>query len=171
MKAKVICVHIGARAHYLIPKALEQQGLLHTLITETWVRSKIMRMLLASLPVRMLKSLSGRYASEIPSHKVYSFGFRFLCQEFWIRVNYKNGWSRILARNAAFEKGALTRVRTTADATAVLGICYTSLEVFKQAKSKGLKPILYQMDPGFEEELIVGTGILLGKLETGMYTG
>ena len=59
MSDKIICVHIGARAHYLLPAALASQHKLEAVITDTWVKKAWIRKLLAKFPMRLVKSFSG----------------------------------------------------------------------------------------------------------------
>lgn len=152
---KVICIHIGARAHYLIPKALQEKGYLHTLITDTWVGSPWLRWLLHRIPFAVFRSLAGRYNSVIPSFKVFSFGFRFLIFESVLRLKYSYSWRLILLRDQKFETEALKKIKQISDPKVLLGISYTSLKCFEYARNNGIKTVLYQMDPGIEEEELV----------------
>ncbi|WP_157446944.1 hypothetical protein [Cytophaga aurantiaca] len=163
---KVICIHIGARAHYLIPKSLEQKGILRTLITDTWVGSGWLRKLLSLIPVTSIKSLAGRYSSSIPSARVYSFGSSFLLFEFFLRLKYVYSWKSTILRDQKFETEALKRVKEIPDPQVILGISYTSLKCFEYVKSKGIKTVLYQMDPGIEEEELVADLINKYSVET-----
>ncbi|ABG58151.1 glycosyltransferase family 4 protein [Cytophaga hutchinsonii] len=154
-KSKVICVHIGARAHYLLPKAIEASGQLDMLITDTWIGSGCTRYLLTLLPVRALRSLAGRYSKDISSQKVRSFGFFFLLLEFYLRFKHTYGWALIMKRDRQFQLRAVNKMHESVQANCVFGISYTALECFKIARQKGMKTILFQVDPGIEEELIV----------------
>ena len=154
-RSNVICVHIGARAHYLIPQALQEKGNLHTLITDTWVGAGWLRQLLSRLPLTVFKSLAGRYNASIPADRVSSFGLRFLLFEFYLRVKYSYSWDLTLARDQKFELEAFNKITKIQGAEIVLGISYTSLQCFKAAKKRGLKTILFQVDPGIEEENLV----------------
>lgn len=166
VKAKVVCIHIGARAHYLIPKAIQSAGQLHTLITDTWVASAWLRSFFSSVPVRTVRSLAGRYSGQIPSDKVRSFGFKFLLYETWLRLKYVYSWEQVIKRDQKFETEAVQRMAGIQEATSVLGISYTALECFTHAKQKGWKTILFQIDPGIEEEHIVASLLTEYKTET-----
>jgi len=155
MKPKVICVHIGARAHYLIPKALQLRGNLSYLITDTWVASAALRSGLANSPVRMVKSFASRYSSAIPSSAVKHFSLGFLAIEIMLRAKKLKSWDLIIARNNYFEDKAEKIIRMLPATDAVLGISYTSLKVFKVAKQRRQKTISFQIDPGLKEEQIV----------------
>ena len=155
MAETTVCVHIGARAHYLLPKALEKRGKLRWLITDSWIFSSYLRQTLKHSSGFIAKSLAGRFAPDIPSHKVLSFGTSFLLFEMYLRIRYKGVWQQIIARNEYFEKKATQLVKNINEYDSLLGISYTSLAVFKQAKQKSKKTILFQIDPAIEEENIV----------------
>jgi glycosyltransferase involved in cell wall biosynthesis len=155
MTQKIICIHIGARAHYLLPAALESQNNLEALITDTWISSAFARSLLSKAPPRIVKSLSKRYLKSLPAERVYSFTLKFLLLEFYLRFRYKDRWKLILRRNFFFEKYATAIFKKLSSECAVLGISYTSLSAFRIAKARGQKTILFQIDPGVKEEQIV----------------
>ncbi|HTL07238.1 MAG TPA: hypothetical protein VL307_03235, partial [Chitinophagaceae bacterium] len=154
MPDKIICIHIGARAHYLLPKALAAQDKLEMLVTDTWVKDEWLRKLLVKLPVRMIKSFASRFAPEIKSSQVKSFSLPFLLKEVALRLKHKNDWQLILARNNAFQQKALP-LFLQLPRTTVLGISYTSLDIFKAAAERKQKTILFQVDPAVKEEEIV----------------
>jgi glycosyltransferase involved in cell wall biosynthesis len=155
MERKVTCIHIGARAHYLLPKSLEVKGLLDVLITDTWVRSGLTRHLLNKAPARMIKSFSSRYTTDIPSSKVKSFSLKFAWVEVYIRLKKLTGWKLILARNLYFQQSALNLFKHTSAHNAVLAISYTAHDVFELAAKRKQKKVLFQIDPGILEEKIV----------------
>jgi glycosyltransferase involved in cell wall biosynthesis len=159
-RPKVICVHIGARSHYLLPSAIEASGNLDALITDTWIRSNLLRFLLTKVPLRTLRSLAGRYTSCISSNKVTSFGLYFLLFEFYLRVRYTYSWTLVLKRDAIFQRLALKKIKRATSHQHVFAISYTALECFKIAKLKGMKTILFQVDPGLEEERIISQLVL-----------
>ena len=165
-RSNVICVHIGARAHYLIPAALQRKNNLHTLVTDTWIGAKWLRLFLSLLPLTVLRSLAGRYHASIPSEKVSSFGWQFLLFELRMRLRYSYSWALTCARDQKFESEAYKRVCKINDAEIVLGISYTSLQCFKAAREKGLKTLLFQVDPGLEEENLVATLVEQSGLDT-----
>jgi glycosyltransferase involved in cell wall biosynthesis len=151
----VICIHIGARAHYLFPKALQKKNELALLITDTWIASVLLRTIFKDIPIRLIQSFGQRYTSVIPSLSVVSSSIYFAWKEIWIRYKYK-GWSQIIARNKVFQQWANTIfLKTHVQSNVVLGISYTARDVFETARKLGKKTILYQMDPGLEEERIV----------------
>ncbi|HTE12043.1 MAG TPA: glycosyltransferase family 4 protein [Chitinophagaceae bacterium] len=154
MPDKIICIHIGARAHYLLPKALASQDKLEMLVTDTWIKEKWMRKLLSRFPLRLVKSFANRFTEEIGNKKIKHFSIPFLVAEIRLRLKYKNDWSLIIARNDKFQQKALPVFLQLPPKT-VLGISYTSLEIFKAAEKRGQKKILFQIDPAIKEEKIV----------------
>jgi glycosyltransferase involved in cell wall biosynthesis len=164
--SKVVCIHIGARAHYLIPKALQKKELLHTLITDTWVGNKIVRGLFLMFPVTIVKSLAGRYTSSLPKKKIKTLGITFWLYEIYLRLKYPYGWTLITKRDDRFQAVVSNKLYKLSGATSVMGISYTSLKCFQIAKSKNLKTILFQIDPGLDEENIVAELISTGVNRT-----
>ncbi len=154
MSDKIICVHIGARAHYLLPAALASQHKLEAVITDTWVKKAWIRKLLAKFPMRLVKSFSNRFNPAIDSTKVKHFSISFLINEVLLRFRHKGEWNLIIARNDAFQKKVLP-IFLQLPASTVLGTSYTSLAVFNAAATRGQKKILFQIDPGLKEEKIV----------------
>ena len=154
MPDKIICIHIGARAHYLLPKALHTRGKLEMMITDTWVKKAWIRKLLAAFPLRLVKSFSNRYTAAIGPDRVKHFSIQFLITELLLRYKHKDGWNLIMARNAAFQKKVMPLFLQLPKKT-VLGTSYTSLAIFHAAAVRGQKKILFQIDPGIKEEKIV----------------
>ena len=154
MPDKIICIHIGARAHYLLPKALASQDKLEMLVTDTWIKDKWMRKLLARFPLRLIKSFANRFTEEINERKIKHFSISFLLTEILLRFRIKDPWKQIIARNNKFQEKALP-IFLSLPATTVFGISYTSLEIFKAAAKRGQKKILFQVDPAIKEEKIV----------------
>ncbi|HXD93223.1 MAG TPA: glycosyltransferase family 4 protein [Bacteroidia bacterium] len=155
MAVRVICIHIGARAHYLLPNALEKKNSLVTLITDTWVSSGLLRLILSKSPIRMVKSFANRFSAAIPSKRVSSFSIRFSLIEIYLRLCKLSAWQLIVRRNYFFQRIAIDKFCRLPTQHAVLGISYTSLDIFRVAKMRDQKTILFQIDPGYKEEQIV----------------
>jgi glycosyltransferase involved in cell wall biosynthesis len=155
MNNKFICVHLGARSHYLIPRAMELYGALAMLITDTWIPSSWLRALLVKLPIRQLKSLSNRYSNAIINRHVSAFSFKFLLIELYLRLVCQKGWGQIIYRNQHFQQVAIKKLKKLPASYTVFGFSYTSLEILKLAKERGQKTVLFQVDPGYKEEEIV----------------
>ena len=165
-RSRIICVHIGARAHYLLPKAIHASGQLHAMITDTWIKSDLFRYLLAVSPIRSLRALAGRYTETLVTSSVYSLGLNFLLYDFYLRLTYAYSWSLIISRDKKFKKAAAAKLYRIKDATSVFAISYTALDSFKVARERKLKTILYQVDPGLEEENMVRKLVESTNLQT-----
>ena len=90
-----ICLQIGAREHYAVPRALHQFGLLQALLTDTWVPPSSLRTRL--FPGQRFQS---RYhpqlqAAPVASPKLGSLAFELLSR----RPGFPRGWPRTIARN------------------------------------------------------------------------
>ena len=138
MPGKIICVHLGARSHYLLPKALASQNKLEIMITDTWISQSWMRKLLLRFPLRLVKSFANRYNKDIDTNLVKHFSLAFLITEIKLRFKYKNEWDLILARNTAFETKALS-IFLQLPPSAVFGTSYTALKTFEAAAARGQK--------------------------------
>src|SRR5688500_17401935 len=103
---KVTCIHIGARAHYLLPKAIQKHGKLGLLITDTWISSPTLRAIFSKIPINLIKSFAGRYTCEIPLYRVKTLGLKFFVSDIGRRLRYKNDWRLIIARNNSFQEQA-----------------------------------------------------------------
>jgi glycosyltransferase involved in cell wall biosynthesis len=163
MKNKFTCVHLGARSHYLIPRAMELRGNLGVLITDTWVTSPLLRALLVKIPLRSIKSLSNRYSNQVVNKHVNSFSFKSLFFEIYLRLIYKNEWRRILFRNKNFQNVAVNSIKNLPTSHTVFATSYTALKVFRIAKERAQRTVLFQIDPGREEENIVSHVVSLYK--------
>lgn len=152
-KPKWIFNHLGARAHYEMPRALQNCGLLEKLITDIWVS--------ASLPTHTsfyaLDKFFQRRADGIPDQKVKSFNFHSVYFELFSRINPENDWNLILKRNEWFQKKVAKYLQKSYedDLFVLFSFAYTANLPFQVGKSKRWKTILYQMDPGLAEEKIV----------------
>lgn len=165
MTSRFVCVHLGARSHYLVPKAMELKGNLAALITDTWVTPSFLRALLLKLPLRVLRSLSSRHTDSIFNRHVTSFSCKFLLVELFLRLAYRQEWKRIIFRNRWFQQLAARKFRKFPVTHTVFGLSYTSLEVFKAAKNNGQRTVLFQVDPGFMEEEIMAQEVRSNSID------
>jgi len=173
---KWICCQLGAREHYAIPRALFRIGMLGYLVTDAWFPPSS---LVAKICGRKSK-LRDRFHSELRDTEIKAFNSSLIRFEALARARDLKGWAGIIARNRWFQRkvvNALTslaagaaakaadfrppwhavtrRRRLTSDAPVLLSYSYTALEPFRCAKSRGLKTVLVQIDPGPAEERIV----------------
>lgn len=145
--------HLAARAHYEMPRALQIEGQLKYMITDVWF-SSIWREMQA--PGQTMKKLLQRGSSAIPDSKVKSFNTAAIAWELLWKLTKKNAWELILARNTWYQEKVadLLEKMDIAPEDIFYSFAYTALRPMGKLRS-GVKKILYQMDPGMEEELLV----------------
>ncbi|HEX8546125.1 MAG TPA: glycosyltransferase family 4 protein [Cytophagaceae bacterium] len=168
-KKHIICNHLGARCHYDFAKAFNHTADL-TVITEVWIpKSSLLSKFLRILPLSLAKKFLQRYDAEI-NGKVRSFNLSSIIFEIRHRVNKIAGWDFIIKRNNWFESLAVDRLNTIkippAKDNILFSFSYTALKPFEFAKSKGWKTLLFQIDPGSVEELIVADEYRQNNLES-----
>jgi len=150
---KWICCQLGAREHYAVPRALLSRGLLDYFVTDAWVPpSSVLTKISAG-------RLADRFHNDLSDARVIAFNSSVILFETLVRARRLKEWKTIIARNRWFERkvvGALNSEPSTLKYQPVfLSYSYAALEPFRFAKSRGWKTLLFQMDPGPEEERIV----------------
>ena len=150
-----ICCQLGAREHYSIPRALLHVDMLAYLLTDAWVPPTS---LLAKICGRR-SSLAERFHYMLPDARVKAFNSSLIAFEMLARARRLRGWTKIIARNRWFQRQVVSFVRsqllTLNSHPILLSYSYTALEPFRYAKANGWKTLLFQIDPGPEEERIV----------------
>ncbi len=150
-----IVSQIGAREHYSIPRALHRAGQLAGLTTDFWVPPGS---LFAKIPGG--KRLQDRFHAELGSAPVHSLNSRLLVFEGLSRLLGSSGWDQVLARDALYQRKTTAYLRNlqlpkTDAPTTLFSYSYTALEPFKEAKRRGWKTVLGQIDPGPAEHELV----------------
>ncbi|MBD2570574.1 glycosyltransferase family 4 protein [Anabaena lutea] len=151
-----ISCQIGAREHYTIPRALQQQGQLAHLITDAWVSPQSP---LNFLPKSFLANLRERYHPDLDQASVHAFNTSLIRFELTQRLQKKTGWNRVIARNQWFQKQTIKTLTRLSDQIThppiLFSYSYAALDIFRFAKQQGWYTILGQIDPGLWEEKIV----------------
>jgi glycosyltransferase involved in cell wall biosynthesis len=143
-----LCCQLGAREHYVVPRALQERGLLHELITDLWVRPGSV--------LRSLRSgLAGRFHPSLSSARVTAMNRGAL--SFELGAIGANGWRLITRRNDWFQRSVVNQLaRNHAGANLnVFAYSYAAAEIFNLARKRGWRTVLGQIDPGPVEERIV----------------
>lgn len=152
----VVC-QIGAREHYAIARALLRRQQLAELLTDFWVP-----------PGHAFGAIPGgsrlrdRFHRDMVHAKVWAPNLRMLGFEAVQRVQRRDPWQATFARNAWFQKRAVRHLRqwekswSGEEAPTLFSYSYAALGLFKHAKEAGWKTVLGQIDPGPEEERLVG---------------
>jgi glycosyltransferase involved in cell wall biosynthesis len=150
-----ICVQLGAREHYAVPRALALRGELHCLFTDAWVRP-------GSLLGLCNRNLRERFHRELAASSVRARTAGLLAFELVARVRRLSGWPLIIARNQWFQSrivdwlsGMARQVENLSYERVLFSYSYTALGPFRIAKERGWKTVLGQIDPGLPEERIV----------------
>lgn len=145
-----LCCQLGAREHYVVPRALQQNGLLRELITDFWVRPGSV--------LRSLRSgLAGRFHPGLSSARVTAMNLGALTFEMGARVMGATGWNLISKRNDWFQRSVvdlLDRDHALNNLT-VFAYSYAADGIFKVARERGWRTVLGQIDGGPVEEEIV----------------
>ncbi|MBD2666128.1 glycosyl transferase group 1 [Richelia sinica FACHB-800] len=148
-----ICCQIGAREHYAIPRALNEQEKLAYLITDAWVSPS------SPFTIFPITGFRERFHPDLAQVKVYSFNSSLIAFEATQKVKNNFGWERIIARNHWFQKQAINKLvklnSKLTNSPILFSYSYAALELFRFAKKQGWYTVLGQIDPGLWEEKVV----------------
>lgn len=151
-----ICFQIGAREHYAIARALEQQQQFSHLITDAWVTPQSPFNI---LPKSILSNLRERYHLKLATASIYSFNSSLIQFEIKQKIARQSGWQTIINRNQWFQKKGIKLLEKIAnnlsDPITIFAYSYAALELFQFAKKQGWQTVLGQIDPGIYEEKLV----------------
>ena len=135
-----VCCQLGAREHYVVPRALQHHGLLRELITDLWIRA------------------TGRFHPGLSSARVTASNAAALTFTLRSGLAGAKGWSLIHKRNDWFQRAVVTRLtrrKHDADELSVFSYSYAAEGIFEFARERGWRTVLGQIDPGPAEERIV----------------
>ncbi|ANV84737.1 glycosyltransferase [Picosynechococcus sp. PCC 7003] len=154
-----ICCQIGAREHYAIPRTLAKSNQLISLITDSWVTPTS---IWNKLPIKRLQNLTERFHPDLSEVRVWSFTNSLIAFEIRQKLEKKEGWEKIIARNQWFQEKTVNLLKQQHKVLSHLdhqpylfAYSYAALDIFRYAKSQGWKTILGQIDPGITHEKIV----------------
>jgi glycosyltransferase involved in cell wall biosynthesis len=151
---KWLTIQLGSREHFAIPRALERNGALAVLLTDSWIPTARQ-----SIVGRFSSSLALRHHEDIPDHKVRSETLSRLACDAAMRLRGIHGWEAIVKRNHWFQEWAARQVsRFDGSAQICFSYSYTARLPFRAAKKKGMLTVLGQIDPGPMEQEIVDAG-------------
>lgn len=145
-----LCCQLGAREHYVVPRALQQSGLLSELITDLWIRPGSV--------LRSLRSgLAGRFHPALSSARVSASNASALTFALRSHITGATDWKLISQRNDWFQRfvvDQLARDREPANST-VFAYSYAAERIFTLARERGWRTVLGQIDAGPVEEDII----------------
>lgn len=151
MSPSWVALQIGAREHYAIPRALHSGSQLAELITDLWLPP--------GSALASAQRLRDRWHPGLGDAVVRAPNHRSLLAEALLALRgRRTGWSGILARNQAFQRYAVSRLRhlhQRGSASTLFAYSYAAYQPLLEARRYGWRTVLGQIDPGPEEERIV----------------
>jgi len=143
-----LCCQLGAREHYVVPRALQHSGLLRELITDLWIRP-------GSVLRSLRNGLAGRFHPSLSSARVTAMNFGALTFE--LSAVGMTGWRLITRRNDWFQRSVVKQLARNHSSPNlnVFAYSYAASEIFNVALKRGWRTVLGQIDPGPVEEQIV----------------
>lgn len=147
---QVLCVQIGARDHYAIPRALHRRGALAALVTDFWWPWR------GAPELPLIRRLRGRSHPDLRNARVLSMNLATLRSEAISRMTQRRHWEQFMCSNQLFQTRALRHIpwdefpsRDPDGGRPVLfAYSYAALDLLRQAKHLGWTTLLGQIDPG-----------------------
>lgn len=147
-----ICIQLGAREHYAIPRALHSADLLHLLLTDCWIKPfPILNNL------SLTRRLSDRFHFDLHQAPLKTSTISSIFQELYFRFDRsRDPWTTIILRNQSFMKWSSNILRRLPDSDhTIFSYSYTALSALQISHRRGWPFVLGQIDPGYFEEQIV----------------
>lgn len=135
-------IQLGSREHYAVPISLREAGCLDCCITDAWLGVTP-----AALARPFSPSLAGRRSERLSDEKVCSNTVGRLLTDVRLKLQGRPPWPSILERNAWFSAWA-AKQSAAVRSRVVFSYAYTAREAFSDAKQRGARCILGQIDPG-----------------------
>jgi len=146
-----VCCHLGAREHYAIPRALHLRGDLQLLVTDAWSSPGAAQQL---VPAKLARRLNERFHPQLASATVRPLTSSLVAHELAWRLQRREGWDLIGARNRWFQARAAAAVSNWQPdgrrQPVVFAHSYSARAIFEVAKARGWMTVLGQIDPGPE---------------------
>lgn len=142
-------IQLGSREHFAVPAALDAREQLDRLITDVWLSRAASRLVRPLAP-----SLAGRRSDRLPEAKVCSNTIGRLVTDLRLKQQRKTGWFAILERNEWFGEWA-TKQSAKVGSSTVFSYSYAARLPFAEARIRGARCILGQIDPGPREVEVV----------------
>jgi hypothetical protein len=106
-------------------------------------------------------------SSELDAANVRSFSWSLSLRELQWRLQRRSGWDLFLSRNEWFQrKAAAALPQAPADRTMIFAHSYAAEEIFVEAKRRGWRTVLGQIDPG-PEQIVVQSSAAAERPEFG----
>lgn len=147
-KTKITVFHLGARKHYQEPILFHQWGILSTFYTDFYTRDNFINRILRSPQVysrlpKSIKKMLDRYTPELKGAEIVDFPlFGIESVNAIKRASFEELPNTFISVAQKFNQKIISR--KLIDTNVVYGFNSASLEVFKVAKSQGIKCFLDQ---------------------------
>jgi glycosyltransferase involved in cell wall biosynthesis len=157
---KWLFFQLGAREHYVLPRAFHERGMLGALFTDAWVHPSSCHY---SVIKRLSSRLATRFEPSLKDARVEHFTNSLIWFEARRALSGKrklSRWEHIIARNRWFQQRVVQRLTASglpagSQRTVFHAFSYAAREIFAAAKSAGHITVLQQIDPGLMEEELV----------------
>jgi glycosyltransferase involved in cell wall biosynthesis len=157
---KWLVFQLGAREHYVLPRAFHECGILGALFTDVWVDPRS-----SWYPAvgRLSSRLVTRFEPRLKDARVEHFTDSLIWFEARRTLAGKrncNSWEHMIARNEWFQQRVVRRLTASgllaAGQRAVFNaFSYAARDIFAVGKRAGHLTVLQQIDPGLVEEELV----------------
>jgi glycosyltransferase involved in cell wall biosynthesis len=152
-KSQFIVTQLGAREHYIVPRALHQREVLDRLVTDVWLPP-------GNLLATFWHGLSSRYHKDLSQACVRASNTKALRFEARSRLAGLSGWQLIIQRNNWFQHHAVIDLichheKLIGQSRTVFAYSYAARKVLEFARDHGWPTVLQQIDPGPAEERLV----------------
>ena len=146
-----VCCHLGAREHYVVPRALNQAGRLSQLITDAWSDARTIE---ASIAATLSTRFGQRFHKDLAGANVRALSRSFIAHEIQWRLQGREGWALLMLRNEWFQSEAAAILPDLpAGRTMLFAHSYAAEAIFVEGKRRGWATVLGQIDPGPEHFL------------------
>lgn len=153
-----ICLQLGPREHYAVPRMMQEHGRLRRLLTDVWIRRPAAA-LLSRCPVPAARRLAGRRCGGLPDRLVSAEPLGFLRAATKKRLSGAAMYCAFAAEGARLSAWAAMRASEDAGfvrgGSGVFSYDTTALELFQWAAERGFSRVLGQMDPAAVETDLV----------------
>jgi glycosyltransferase involved in cell wall biosynthesis len=159
-REKWLFFQLGAREHYVLPRAFHECGALAALFTDAWVDPQ-------TSWYSALKRISSRLGTRFEPRLKNAHVEHFTESLVWFEARYalsgkrnSNKWEHIIARNRWFQQRVVQRLTaiglvSTGQRAVFHAFSYAARDIFAAAKRAGHFTVLQQIDPGLSEEELV----------------
>lgn len=148
------CAQLGRKDHYAVPRALHAAGALDSFMTDFW-SGPVTQGLAKLLPGKLWRTVGARCRPEIPANQVTSWNLQACLWESRLRHMAKQGgvtgrylgYCEVGRRFAQAVTRAMKARRTLPENSVFYGFDTESLEAMEYLKQRGVRCILFQIDP------------------------